>query len=144
MIVRVGDVPDGPPYHFFHGPIAGCRDIVLFYFGIELAAGPPLVLNDLAEYPDFEEPADVDLAAAFREFEGSGPPAFAIRTSDSGVAAAERTGTTLRIVPVGPGVATITVTATVADGRTATRVFDITVPGPSPLRGWRWKLLEGR
>ena len=144
VIVRAGDVPDGPPYHFFHGPIAGCRDTVLYYFGIELAAGPPLVLNDLAEYPDFEEPADVDLAAAFREFEGSGPLAFAIRTSDSGVAAAERTGGTLRIVPVGPGVATITVTATVADGRTATRVFDITVPGPSPLRGWRWKLLEGR
>ena len=143
VVVRVTGVPSSPPF-LPDDLVAGCGEVLAFYAGVEFTAGPPLVLNDLAEYSGFEEPADIDLAAAFREFEGLGPLAFAIRTSDSGVAAAERTGTTLRIVPVGPGVATITVTATVADGRTATRVFDITVPGPPPLRGWRWKLLEGR
>ena len=123
--------------------VAGLATPSSLYSGIEFAAGPPLVLNDLAEYSDLDEPADVDLAAAFREFEGS-PLAFAIRTSDPGVAAAELAGAVLRIVPAGPGTATITVTATTADGRKATRVFDVTVPGPLPLRGWRWALLEGR
>ena len=113
------------------------------YVGIALSAGSPLTLNGLAEYSDLDEPAEVDLASAFPELSGASLLAYATRTSDPTVAATDRAGNVLRIVPVGPGMATITVTATAADGRTATRVFDITVPGAPPLRGWRWKLLEG-
>ena len=113
------------------------------YTGVELAAGLPLVLNGLADYSDLEESAYIDLATVFREFDGSTDPTYMTRTSDPAVAAAEQAGTGLRIVPVGPGMATITVTATTTNGRTATRVFDITVPGGRRLGSWRWKLLDG-
>ena len=113
------------------------------YIGVVLAAGPPLVLNDLADYSDIEEPVYIDLATVFREFDGSTDPTYMTRTSDPAVAAAEQAGTGLRIVPVGPGMARITVTATTTNGRTATRVFDITVPGGRRLGSCRWKLLDG-
>ena len=115
-----------------------------WYSGITLSAGSPLVLNGLAEYSDLDEPANVDLTSAFREFDGSPTLMYAVRTDDPAVAAVDRTGSMLRIEPIGPGIATITVTVTTSDGRTATLVFDVTVPGPSPLRGWRWKLLEAQ
>lgn len=147
VILRVTNMPDAP-----RG--AECADKVNagescdggpFYTGIELVAGPALVLNGFADYSVLEETAHVDLANVFLEFDGSASLMFTTRTSDSAVAAAEPTGGVLRIVPVGPGTATITVTARAADGRTATRAFDVTVPGAEAvrLRGWRWKLLEG-
>ena len=128
------------------GPVliqAEVPELPTSYVGIALGAGSPLTLNGLAEYSDLDEPAEIDLASAFPDFDGAPFLAYATRTSDPAVAAADRTGNVLRIVPRGPGMATITVTATAADGRTVTRVFDITVPGAPPLRGWRWKLLEG-
>ena len=128
------------------GPVliqAEVPELPTSYVGIALGAGSPLTLNGLAEYSDLDEPAEIDLASAFPDFDGAPFLAYATRTSDPAVVAADRTGNVLRIVPRGPGMATITVTATAADGRTVTRVFDITVPGAPPLRGWRWKLLEG-
>ena len=128
------------------GPVlvqAEVPELPTSYVGIALGAGSPVTLNGLAEYSDLDEPAEIDLASAFPDLDGAPFLVYATRTSDPAVAAADRTGNVLRIVPVGPGIATITVTGTAADGRTATRVFDITVPGAPPLRGWRWKLLEG-
>ena len=141
VVVRVGAVPKLPGGR-------ACADLLadrepcplLDYTGIQFEAGEPLV--PLAKYSDLEEPAEVDLAAVFGELGGSASLAFAVRTSDPTVAAAELTGMVLRIVPLDPGTATVTVTATTADGRTETRVFDITVPSATRLRGWRWKLLE--
>ena len=144
VVVRVGAVPKLPGGR-------ACADLVrapdpcaaLDYTGVEFEAGEPLVLTHLAEYSDLEEPAEIDLAAVFRELGGSASLTFAVRTSDPTVTAAALAGMVLRIVPMGPGTATVTVTATTADGRTETRVFDTTVPGATRLRGWRWKLLEG-
>ena len=144
VIVSASDIPDLPRGLECADLIAGresCDD-VLEYTGIKFKAGEPLVLKHLAQYSDLEEPAAIDLAAVFRDFDGSAPAAFTTRTSDPAVAVVEVTGTVLRIVPVAPGVATITVTASAADGRTETRLFDVTVPGGSSLRGWRWKLLD--
>lgn len=129
------------------GPVlvqAEVPELPASYVGIALSAGSPLTLNGLAEYSDLDEPATIDLTSAFRAFDGTPLLGYTVRTSDPAVAAADRNGSMLRIEPVGPGMATVTVTATTSDGRTATLVFDITVPGAPPLRGWRWKLVEGR
>ena len=142
VVVRVGAVPKLPGGRT-------CADLVgapdpcdtLNYAGVEFEAGEPLVLRHLAEYSDLEEPAEIDLAAVYRELGRSASLTFAVRTSDATVAAAALAGMVLRIVPMGPGTATVAVTATTADGRTETRVFHITVPGATRLRGWRWKLL---
>lgn len=112
------------------------------YTGIELAAGPPLVLNGFATRSDLDAPAVIDLANVFLEFDSSARPTFTVRTSDPDVAVAEVTGRVLRVVPLGLGTATITVTATAADGRTATRALVVTAQAEPRLRGWRWKLFE--
>ncbi len=113
------------------------------YTGIELAAGRPLVLNGVAPMREFGEPAEIDLSNVFLEFDGSDAAAFAVRVSDPAVATAETAGALLRVSPADHGTATVTVTATAADGRTATRTFAVAVPRqPRFLRGWRLWLLD--
>ena len=144
VVVQVAAVPDVPG--------ANCAEILdagkpcgLHYTGIKLAAGEPLVLNGIADMPMFDAPAEIDLANVFLEFDGSDAATFAVRSSDPRVASPELAGAALRVAPAEPGTATIVVTATAADGRTATRTFAVTVPGatyPRFLRGWRLGLLD--
>ena len=143
VVVQVAAVPDVPG--------ANCAEILdagkpcgLHYTGIRLAAGEPLVLNGIADMPMFDAPAEIDLANVFLELDGSDAATFAVRSSDPRVASPELAGAALRVAPGEPGTATVAVTATAADGRTATRAFAVTVPGvtsPRFLRGWRLGLL---
>ena len=144
VAVRIAGIPDAPG--------AECAAFVdegkwcgrgTYYTGIELAAGEPLVLNGVAQRRDFDEPAEIDLANVFLEFDGAAAATFTVRSSDPAVAVAAIAGDVLRVVPVGDGTATITVMATAADGRTATRTFAVTAPAQSRfLRGWRLALLN--
>ena len=143
-VVRVAGLPDVPGE-------AGCTAIVdagrrcsyLAHTGIVLAAGPPLVLNGVADRREFNEPAEIDLANVFLEFDDSAIPALSVRSSDPAVATAELSGRLLKIAPANPGTATITITATTPNGATATRVFSVTVPVQRAfLHGWRLTLLD--
>lgn len=178
VVVRVAEIPEVPGG-------AECATLAdagkwcigygsrLAYTGIELAAGAPLVLNGVADMPEFEEPVEIDLSHVFLEFDGSDAATFVVLSSESAVATAEMIAdAVLRVAPVDTGTATVTVTATAADGRTATRTFVVGVPPPAPevpvteplvpevpavtepldsedaqqprfLRGWRLGLLEG-
>ena len=82
---------------------------------------------------------EINLADGFGAT-GSGPPALAASSSDLAVATAVLQNGVLRIVATGPGVATITVTATGADGRLWTRRLTVQVV-PSIGGFWRsWRL----
>ena len=144
-VVRIAGLPDAPGE-------AGCAAIVdggrrcarPAHTGIVLEAGPPLVLNGVAEQREFDEPAEIDLANVFLEFDDSARPAFSVRSSDPAVATAELSGRLLKIAPATPGTATITITATAPNGATATRTFSVTVPAAEHrfMRGWRLTLLD--
>ena len=144
-VVRIAGLPDAPGE-------AGCAAIVdagrrcarPAHTGIVLEAGPPLVLNGVAEQREFDEPAEIDLANVFLEFDDSAIPAFTVRSSDPSVATAELSGRLLKIAPAKPGTATITITATAPNGATATRTFSVTVPAAERrfMRGWRLTLLD--
>ena len=111
--------------------------------GTVLEAGAPLVLNGVANQPEFDEPAEIDLANVFLEFDDSAIPTFSVHSSDPTVAAWKLTDRLLKLTPVVAGTTTITVTAT-AGGRTATRAFSLTVPTEERrfMRGWRLMLLN--
>ena len=144
VVVRVGAIPDLPGAECAAVVDAGRPCQTLARTGIELAAGRPLVLNGVAPMREFGEPAEIDLSNVFLEFDGSDAATFAVRVSDPVVATAETAGALLRVAPVDHGTATVTVTATAADGRTATRTFAVAVPRqPRFLRGWRLTLLDG-
>ncbi len=150
VVVRVAGIPEAPG--------ADCADILdagrpcgppypgnsgQHYTGIRLAAGRPLVLNGVAPRQEFDEPMEIDLSNVFLEFDGSDAATFAVRVSDPAVATAEIAGALLRVAPADHGTATVAVTATAADGRTATRTFAVAVPRqPRFLRGWRLWLLD--
>ena len=113
------------------------------FTGVVLEAGPPLVLNGVAEQRQFDEPAEIDLANVFLEFDDSAIPAFSVRSSDPSVATADLSRATLTIAPANSGTATITITATAPNGATATRAFSVTVPTQRAfLHGWRLTLLD--
>ena len=146
VVVRIAGVPEvpGADCAAFVDADNWCGRLV-YYTGIELAAGEPIVLNGVTQRQEFNEPAEIDLANVFLEFDGAAAATFTVRSSNPAVAVAETTGDVLRVVPVDAGTATITVTATAADGRTATRTFTVaaTVPTqPRFLRGWRLALLN--
>ena len=112
------------------------------YTGIVLEAGAPLVLNGMADQREFNEPAEIDLANVFLEFDDSAIPTFSVRATDPSVATWELTDGMLRLTPTDTGTTTVTVTAT-ARGRTATRTFSLTVPSERRfMRGWRLTLLK--
>ncbi len=151
VIVRVGGIPEVPGADCadivdagkFCGPAPQAGGFGRHYTGIQLAAGRPLVLNGVAPRQEFDEPMEIDLSNVFLEFDGSDAAAFAVRVSDPAVATAEIAGALLRVAPADHGTATVAVTATAADGRTATRTFAVAVPRqPRFLRGWRLWLLD--
>ena len=181
VVVRVAGIPEVPGADCAAivdagrscGPQPVPGGVGRHYTGIRLEAGRPLVLNGVADMPEFEEPVEIDLSHVFLEFDGSDAATFAVLSSDSAVATAEMIAdAVLRVAPVDTGTTTVTVTATAADGRTATRTFVVGVPPPTPevpvteplvpevpavtepldsedaqqsrfLRGWRLVLLEG-
>ncbi len=144
VVVRVGAIPDLPGAECAAVVDAGRPCQTLARTGMALAAGRPLVLNGVAPMREFGEPAEIDLSNVFLEFDGSDAAAFAVSVSDPAVATAETAGALLRVSPADHGTATVTVTATAADGRTATRSFAVAVPRqPRFLRGWRLTLLDG-
>ena len=93
-----------------------------------------------------DDAALVDLTTLFTDAEGE-TPTYAAESSDPELVAVRVEGANLVLTPneIGEGgTATVTVTATDADGLTATLSFVITI-GPSPrgfLRGWRKALIE--
>ena len=125
------------------------------YRGVTLTAGAPLVLfkappRATGKPPRAELGTDgdalrIDLDALFAASDG-GALTYAARSSDPGLVAVHVTGGVLTVAstPDGAeGTATVTVTATDADGLSATRTFEVTVE-PMPgglLRGWRRLLL---
>ena len=72
----------------------------MYYTGIELAAGEPIVLNGVTQRQEFNEPAEIDLANVFLEFDGAALATFTVRSSNPAVAVAETVGDVLRVVPV--------------------------------------------
>ena len=142
IVVRIAATPELPGAECIDAIDAGRFCPTLARTGIALRAGRPLVLGAVAPL-ETGEPAELDLSNVFLEFDGADSPTFAVRSSDPAVASAELAGAFLRVAPAEPGTATVTVTATAADGRTASRTFTVTVPALWPsLRGWRLALLE--
>ena len=144
IVVRVAGLPDEPGDTDCAAAIdAGGTCDYSAYTGIVHEAGPALVLNGAFDRPEFDEPAEIDLANVFLEFDDSAIPTFSVRTSDPAVATLELTDRLLKLTPAIAGTTTITVTAT-AHGRTATRTFSLTVPTEERrfMRGWRLMLLN--
>ncbi len=69
---------------------------------------------------------EVDISGAFRDPDGD-ELKFAVESSDDQVATAFVSGTKVTVVPVSAGSATITATATDADGLSAAQTFEVTV-----------------
>ena len=125
------------------------------YRGVTLTAGAPLVLfkappRATGEAPRAELGTDgdalrIDLSDLFAASDG-GALTYAARSSDAGLVAVHVAGGVLTVTstPDGAeGTATVTVTATDADGLSVTRTFEVTVePMPAGfMRGWRRVLL---
>ena len=125
------------------------------YRGVTLTAGATLVLfkappRATGEPPRAELGTDGDalrihLSDLFAASDG-GALTYAARSSDTGLVAVHVTGGVLTVAstPDGAdGAATVTVTATDADGLSVTRTFEVTVePMPAGfMRGWRRLLL---
>ena len=146
VVVRVAEIPEVPGG-------AECAALVdagkscggwPAYTGIQLAAGPPLVLNAI---PDRRlavgDSTRIGLAHVFLEFDEE--PVLAVRSSDPEAVSATIEDGALTVAALKAANATVTVTATTADGRTATRTFAVgaEVVPRGFLRGWRLGLLEG-
>ncbi len=111
------------------------RSTPLCYTGLRLAAGAPLVLNAIPDRSlaacDF--PQRIGLADVFLEFAGE-EPAYAARSSDPATVDAYVGGGTLAVRALKAGAATVTVTATAADGRTAARTFAVDAEGACAVK----------
>ena len=100
--------------------------------GARVAAGPPLMLYGLGnrELTGGQNAEAIDLKSVFSYFAG-GTAEYAVESSDPSVAAVNVEGETLVVSPGATGMATVTVTATGADGEAWTRQFAVTVRVPS-------------
>ena len=101
------------------------------YSGFRVEPGPPLVLQGIADraLTVGRGPEAIDLADAFPR--SLGPADYAAESSDGAVAAVSVEDGALAVSPRSAGSATVTVTATAADGVTLTREFRVTVRAPS-------------
>lgn len=115
------------------------------YPGIRLVAGAPLTLNAVPDRKMEAEgtPWRIDLADVFLEFD-SPPRSYQLASSAPSAATASVANDILTVTAHDAGASTITVTATMADGRNAARAFTVTVTEDARrfLRGWRLGLLE--
>ncbi len=123
---------------FLHGFLGSCLT------GLHVEVDGPLVLNGV---PDGRLSTDdrwrIALENVFLEFPMAGT-SYAASSSDPAVAEAAVEGGALVVTPRREGEAAVTITATAADGRTATRTFAAAVhaaDGRPFLRGWRLSLL---
>ena len=89
---------------------------------------PPMVIGGVA---DFElavgDTATVEASGYFRDPDGD-VLSFEARSSAEEVAAADISGSTVRIVAVAPGLSTVAITARDPEGRAAALRFEVTVP----------------
>ena len=101
------------------------------YRGLRVAPGPPLLLNAIEDRSLTlgQGVETVDLSGVFSYFLGAAD--YTAESSDEAVAAVTVEDGTLTVDPGAAGSATVTVTATGADGETLTRTFDVTVRVPS-------------
>ncbi|MCY3792959.1 MAG: hypothetical protein OXG51_01120 [Gammaproteobacteria bacterium] len=101
------------------------------YSGFRVEPGPPLVLQGIADraLTVGRGPEAIGLAGAFPP--SLGPADYAAESSGGAVAAVSVEDGALAVSPRGAGSATVTVTATAADGVTLTREFRVTVRAPS-------------
>ena len=138
--VGVGGLPD----------IGDASDCDIFargrcYLGLRLVAGAPLTLNGVPDRKMEAEgtPWRIDLADVFLEFD-SPPRSYQLASSDPLAATATVADDILTVTAHDAGTSTITVTATMADGRSGVRAFTVTVTEDAHrfLRGWRLGLLE--
>ena len=113
------------------GGLAVGVDLGYGYSGFRVAPGPPLVLQGIADRALAlgRGPEAIDLAGAFPPSLGLAD--YAAESSDGAVAAVSVEDGALVVTPRGAGSATVTVTATAADGGTLTREFRVTVRAPS-------------
>ena len=139
------------------GTRCGRRGHYLCYRGFATAIGDPLILfkdppeargsvpaTDLAAENDSVR---ISLSELFAAADG-GPLRYSARSSDPGLAEAEVRGGVLIVVSGEDGregTATITVTATDADGLSAALTFEVTLESMPRgfMRGWRRALIEG-
>ena len=112
----------------------------LCHLGLRFVAGNPLTLNAV---PDLKMEAErtpwrIDLADVFLEFD-SPPLAYHLASSELSSASATVAGDILTVAAHAAGASTITVTAAMADGRSASRTFTVTVTEDAHrfMRGWR-------
>ncbi len=135
VVVRVGAIPDLPGAECAAVVDAGRPCQTLARTGMALAAGAPLVLNAIPDRSlaacDF--PQRIGLADVFLEFAG-GELAYAARSSDPATVDAYVGGGTLAVRALKAGAATVTVTATAADGRTAARTFAVDAEGACAVK----------
>ena len=77
--------------------------------------------------------ATVDISSVFSDPDGD-TLTYTVSSSDSSIATASVSGTTVTITPVAPGTATIGVTATDPDGLPGVQNISVTVPNRAPVR----------
>ena len=141
FVVRVASLPEPPPDGCFED-LAGAQggDVYLWpvgeghcYTGLRFAAGAPLVLNAILDrsLAACGFPQRIDLADAFLAFAGE-EPAYAARSSDPATVAVLVEDGALAVVALKAGTATVTVTATTADGFSATRTFTVDAEDGGP------------
>lgn len=113
--------------------------------GVELLVADPLVLfstaSNRAPVPQLRLPwlrmrlggesASLEVSSYFRDPDGD-LLAYQVSSADPAVASAEASGGQVTVVPVGPGSATVTVTATDPGGLSAYTSFPVSVRGASP------------
>ncbi len=94
---------------------------------------PPRVIGPI---PDIElaagETTTLDASAHFTDPDGD-ILSYEVRSSAPGVVGAEVSGSTVRLIAVARGTATLTVTARDPEGRAAAIRFEVTVPNRTPL-----------
>ena len=92
---------------------------------------PPIQVGSIpAQIVNVGESAVIDVAPYFSDPDG-GPLGYAVATSSPAVVSTSMSGSSLTIVGVADGTATVVVTATDPDGLSATQTVGVTVPTPN-------------
>ncbi len=110
--------------------------------GVRVEIGGPMLLYEGPDRRlDRDDPWRLALDDLFPDVDVAGTR-YVAQSSGPAVAAVTVAGGMLVVAPGAAGEATITVTATIPDGRTASRTFTVQVPTDARpfLRGWRWSL----
>lgn len=94
---------------------------------------PPMVIGAVADLDlAVGDTATVEASGYFRDPDGD-VLSFETRSSAEEVAAADVSGSTVRIVALAPGTSTVAITARDPEGRAAALRFEVTVPNRAPV-----------